>query len=432
MAVSRGARRAWAAPILFAIALAPGAGLAEDAVLHLPIGDPARKDRDANVVLDAITDTESGRLLTPAELPGRLLDARLVLVGEEHTGMATHAVERRVIEELDRSGRRVSIALEMFPYTQQSVLDDWTAGRLSEDEFLAASRWYKHWGYNWGYYRDIFLYARERRLRMLAVNAPREVVAAVRKKGFEGLTPEEAAHIPTRIDTKSADHMRLFRASFTDASFHTGMTEEQWQTMLSAQCTWDATMAFQAVAPLAKDADPKAVVVVLAGSGHVQYGLGIERQARQGYVGRIASVVPVAVIDDDGEPVRAVRASYANFVWGVPPERDPPIRISAFRRGRSKGEPLLEVIHVEKDSPAEGAGLAAGDVLLSIDGVPVADRETLSRVMGAKRWGDVAAFKIRREREIVPMEILLRRPTPATCGDGEEALSRAHGGSVCL
>jgi uncharacterized iron-regulated protein len=409
VAVSAGARTAAAASLL----LAAAGALAEDAVLHLPIGDPARKEREASVVLDAVTDTESGRLLTPAELPPRLLDARLVLVGEEHTAMAAHAVERRVIEELDRSGRRVSVALEMFPYTQQPVLDDWSAGRLSEDEFLAASRWYKHWGYNWAYYRDIFLYAREHRLRMLAVNAPREVVSAVRKKGFEGLTPEEAAHIPTRIDTKSADHMRLFRASFTDATFHTGMTEEQWQTMLSAQCTWDATMAFQAVAPLVKDADPKAVVVVLAGSGHVQYGLGIERQARQWYAGKIATVVPVPVADDKGEAVRSVQASYANFVWGVPAESEPAYPELGISTRPVDGEAALEVLHVEEDSVGARAGLKAGDRLVALDGASLPDRETLARVMAAKRWGDAVPLEVRREKKTVSILVPLRRsPAP--------------------
>ncbi len=303
-------------------ALAPVAAAADDP-LHLPIGDPARRDREAPVVLDAITDTDSGATLAPAELPPRLAGVRLLLVGEEHTVLDTHAVERRVIEELDRSGRRVAIGLEMFPYTQQPALDDWSAGRLSEDAFLEASHWYKHWGYNWAYYRDVFLYARDHRLRMFAVNAPREVVTAVRKKGFTGLTPEEAAHIPTQIDTTNAEHRRLFRASFADASFHAGMSEEQWQAMLSAQCTWDATMAFHAVAPLREDDDPKAIVVVLAGSGHVQYGMGIERQARQWYPGRIASVIPVAVADEKGQAVKSVRASYATFLWGVPREGEP-------------------------------------------------------------------------------------------------------------
>ena len=76
-------------------------------------------------------------------------------------------------------------------------------GKLTEERFLQASRWYENWGYNWLYYRDIFLFARDHKLRMFAVNAPREVVTAVRKKGFKNLTPEEAAYIPTDVDTSS-------------------------------------------------------------------------------------------------------------------------------------------------------------------------------------------------------------------------------------
>lgn len=407
MALSGGARRAWASAILLA-----GAALiarAQDPILHLPIGDPARRDRDAAVALDAVTDSESGRLLTPAELPARLSGVRLLLVGEEHTDMDTHAVERRVIEELDRAGRRVSIGLEMFPYTQQAALDDWSAGRLSEDEFLGASRWYKSWGYNWGYYRDVFLYARDHRLRMFAVNAPREVVTAVRQKGFEGLTPEEAAHIPKGIDTKNADHMRLFRASFTDAGFHSGMSEEQWQSMLAAQCTWDATMARHAVAPIADDPDPRAIVVVLAGAGHVQYGMGIERQARQWYSGRIASLIPVAIADEKGQAVKSVRASYADFVWGVPPEREPAFPDLGVATRAADGQAALDVLHVEEDSPAARAGLKAGDRLLTLDGAALADREALARAMAGRRWGDAVALAIIRDREPMTVTVLLRR-----------------------
>ena len=89
-------------------------------------------------------------------------------------------------------------------------------GLLTEEGFLATSRWYENWGYNWLYYRDIFLFARDHKLRMFAVNAPRDVVTAVRKKGFKNLTPDEAAHIPTDIDTSSPEHRTLFK-SFFDA-----------------------------------------------------------------------------------------------------------------------------------------------------------------------------------------------------------------------
>jgi predicted metalloprotease with PDZ domain len=244
---------------------------------------------------------------------------------------------------------------------------------------------------------------------MVAINAPPSIVGKVRQKGFESLTPEEAAHIPKQIDTKSADHLRLFKASFDEeASFHMGGSDAQWQAMLNAQCVWDATMAWNAAAPLAKDPDPKAVMVVLAGMGHVQYGLGIERQARQWYAGRIASVIPVAVEDEKKGPVKSVQASYANFVWGVPGEVGslyPDLGLANHVRPDQR----LEVLDVEKDTPAAAAGFQVGDLLLTMDGVDLANRETLARLVAGKRWGDAAGFTVRRGDETVPLSLVFRR-----------------------
>jgi uncharacterized iron-regulated protein len=405
--VSRPAR------LLFLCFLTFAAPVSGEDLLKLPIGDPARKERQAPLVLDAITDTVSGALLTPADLPARLVDARLVLVGEGHIDMDSHRVERRVMEELHRAGRRVLIGLEMYPYPEQRWLDDWSEGKLNEEAFVSGSRWYKNWGYNWRYYRDIFLFARDNHLRMFAINAPREVVSAVRNKGFKGLTPEEAAHIPTEIDTKSADHLRLFKASFDDEeSFHMGGSDEQWQAMLNAQCTWDATMGWNAVAPLAKDADPKAVMVVLVGAGHVQYGLGIERQVRPWFNGKVASVIPVAVEDGKKGPVKSVQASYANFVWGIPQEVGPLYPDLGLATHVRADDKLLEVLDVEKDTPASAAGFRVGDVLLTMDAVVLSDKETLARLVAEKRWGDAAAFTVRREKDTVPVAVLLRRTVP--------------------
>jgi len=402
------------APLLLALLL-PG-GAARDQLLRLPVGDPARRDRTVPVVLDAITDAATGDVLTPAELPKRLERVRILLVGEEHTDADSHRVERRVLEELVRAGRRVTVALEMYPYTDQKALDDWTAGSLSEDAFVEASRWYRNWGYNWGYYRDVFVFARDAKLRMRAVNAPREVVSAVRKKGYQGLTEEEAAHIPPRVESHDAEHMRMFKASFEDESFHAGMDDAAWQAMLDAQCAWDATMGFQAAKALpgAGDDDPKSIVVVLVGAGHVSYGLGIERQLRaQGFTSGVASIIPVPVADSKGEPNATVQASYANFVWGTPPAADPVYPDLGIATRARKDDGLLEVLDVERSSPAARAGVQTGDALVALDGAALRDRESLSRAMAAKRWGDDAALKVERGGEQVAVTVRLRREAPA-------------------
>jgi uncharacterized iron-regulated protein len=394
----------------FLLSLCVAAALrGQDKSLHLAIGDPARKGKEAPVVLDGITDTRTGELITPAELPKRLAGARLVLVGESHTDMDFHRSQLRVLQELARSGRPVLVGLEMYPYTEQRYLDDWVDGRLTEEAFLKTSRWYEAWGYNWLYYRDLFLFCRDHNLRMVAVNAPREVVTAVRKKGFQGLTPEEAAHIPTDIDTSSPEHRALFKSFFEGGgdSLHSGMSEAQWDSMIAAQSTWDATMAFNAVQALQGGKD--AVMVVLVGSGHVVYGLGIQRQAARHFDGGIATVVPVSVRDAEGHEVKTVQASYADFVWGLPAAGDPLYPSLGLSTEAAEGGKALKVILVSEKSPAEKAGVQVGDVIVSLDGAPVPDKETLNRLVAAERWGDEAALTVKRGSDTRVFRVALRR-----------------------
>jgi aminopeptidase N len=384
---------------------------AQEKSLHLAVGDPARKEKEASVVLDGITDSRTGEVIAPAELPKRLAGVRLVLVGESHTDMDFHRSELRVVQELTRSGRPVILGLEMYPYTEQRFLDEWVDGKLTEEAFLQASRWYENWGYNWLYYRDICLFARDHKLRIFAVNAPRDVVTAVRKKGFKNLTPEEAAHIPSDIDTSSPEHRTLFKSFFENGgdSLHSSMTDAQLDSMIAAQSTWDATMAFNSVKALKEHGGPDTVMVVLVGSGHVVYGLGIQRQAARHFDGRIATVVPVNVRDEEGHDVKTVQASYADFVWGLPAETDPIYPSLGLSSSPVEGEKALKVILVSEKTPAEKAGVQVGDVIVSLDGTPVPDKETLNRLVAAKRWGDEAVLMVKRGAETKTLRVTPRR-----------------------
>lgn len=403
--------------LLWSLCVSPGPVLAEDPALNLPIGDPARRDRTAALVLDAITDTSSGDLLTPRELAARLKDVRLIFVGESHTSIEFHTAQRRVIQELSRSGRKVFVGLEMYPDAEQAWLDKWSAGELSEAGFLEGSRWYNSWGYNWLYYRDIFLFARDNRLRMFGVNIPRQIVSAVNRKGLANLTPEEAERIPKKIDTDNAEHKRLFRAFFgADDGMHgAGMTDEQWQRMFEAQCTWDASMGYNAVQALQKLGDPDTIMVVLIGSGHVAYGLGAERQAKLWFDGKSATLIPIPVLDEKDEKP-TVRASYANFVWGVPREEAPLFPSLGLSTPEQKRGEFLPVIDVQKGSVAESAGFEVGDQIVSMDGTRLADKETFNRLMSEKRWADAAAFEVRRGEGTLTLVARFRRKSPSGAG----------------
>ncbi len=415
-------------PLVLLAFFASAAGRADSKIYHLAIGDPDRADREVPLVLDAVTDAATGELLTPAGLARRLAETRIVFVGESHTSIDFHRAQLRLIEELDRAGREVLIGLEMYPYTEQEHLDAWHRGLLTEEGFVTLSRWYESWGYPWGYYRDIFLYARDHGIPLFAINAPREVVSEVREKGLDGLAEEDRAHLPETIDLDSDEHRALFRAYFEPeeepdedgdgGGLHSGMSDEQLEAMFAAQVSWDATMAHNAVAALREHGGEDAILVVLVGSGHVAYGLGAERQAAGSFDGETASVIPIPVADADGEATPTVRASYADFVWGLPPETDelyPSLGLSTTAAGDD--DPRRKVIFVSEGSAAEAAGVRVGDLLLALDGEPIPDKETLQRRMAEKRWGDAARLTVERGDEPVEIEVTFRREPPAEAAD---------------
>lgn len=400
---------------LLALAALATAAPAEEAlpkIYDLEIGDPARKARYAPVQLDTIVETRTGDQLTPAEAAARMDDVRLLLVGESHTSMDVHRAQFQMIRALHAAGRRVLIGLEMYPATEQRFLDQWRTGTLSEDEFVRTSRWYEHWGYHWGFYRDIFLFAREHKLPMHALNTPREVVQAVRKAGgITGLTPEQAKYVPPQMKLDDPEHLAYFRASFEEggAMGHGGGSDEMLKSFAAAQATWDATMGFNAVQALKATDDPKAIMVVLVGSGHVAYGVGIALQVRQWYDGRVATVIPVPVATAAGQAIPQVRASYADFVWGLPADTETIFPRLGISTRTGPGTAQREIILVEKDSVAARAGFQPKDVLVSMDGQPIADRETFNRLMAGKQWGDGATFVVKRGEEEVTLKVLFRR-----------------------
>ena len=380
-------------------------------ILHLPLGDPARSERTVPVVLDAITDTRSGEPLTIDQTVARLADVNVLFFGENHTDADFHRAQYQIIRALHRAGRNVMIGLEMFPYTRQADLDRWTRGELSEDEFLEVADWYGSWGYRWEFYDEIFRYARDEDIRLYGVNAPRDVVRAVRTEGFEGLSEEDLERVPDKGVVSSEEHRQLFKASFEDDDpLHSNISDEMWEGMIRAQATWDAVMGWNAAQAVKASGDPNAIIVVLIGAGHVTYGLGSERQIRPVYDGGIASMVPVQIRDADGNAVRDVQASYADFVWGLPPALPPQYPSLGVSLAGSIGSHPNKIIQVSEDSIAQAAGFEVGDLLISIDGKTVEALGSLRKVMADYNWGDSAEVQLGRGEKTLKRTVVFRRP----------------------
>lgn len=382
-------------------------------ILDLPIGDTNRAGREIEVTLDGVVDTRAGELITPAQFAQRLAGTRVLFIGEEHTTPEFHDVELAAIKALHDAGREVLVGLEMYPYDQQQPLDQWIDGKLTEIGFVDLSGWYVYWSHHWGYYRDIFNYAREQGLRMYGVNMPRAAVNLVREKGFDALDAETRKHLPPKIDLTNAEHRRLFRAYFSDDdALHSRMSDAALDSLYRAQVTWDASMGWNAAQALEQHGGKNAIIVILIGAGHVAYNLGGVRQLEANYAGEVRSLIPVAVRNADGKPVGPVRASYADFIWGVPGRDGPGLPVLGVSLAGRIGKEPSKVIQVDKDGSAAQAGVKVGDVIVRLGTTPIASTTDLQRTTGDYAWGDGAALEIRRDGKPLTLDLVFRRPTP--------------------
>ncbi len=161
--------------------------------------------------------------------------------------------------------------MEMLPFTVQEHLDRWVAGDLGEKEFLKLVDWETNWSIDFDLYKPIFEYAREKKIRLLALNAPRSLVKAAARKGLSGLTDEEKAMLPP-VTPSSEEHRRYLGLSLKQ---HKTLRGDMAQSAYEAQDVWDSTMAHYVVEYLQSREGKDKTVVVLAGSGHMVYGYGI-------------------------------------------------------------------------------------------------------------------------------------------------------------
>src|SRR5512144_2581371 len=144
-----------------------------------------------------IVHLPSGTLVTPAQMLAVAGDARIVYLGETHDNPASHRLELEVLQGLAglHPGRQ-ALGMEMFVRSQQPALDRWVAGELDEKAFIKESRWYENWQMDFAYYRDLLNFARDRRIPVIALNAEKSLVAAVRSKSPDQLSASEKAQLP--------------------------------------------------------------------------------------------------------------------------------------------------------------------------------------------------------------------------------------------
>ena len=117
----------------------------------------------------------------------RIENERLLFLGEAHTSGSDHLFQLEVLKHLHLKGRRLAVAVEVFPRERQEVLNAWSRGLINEAAFERECD--RIWDELYFYYGDIFRFCRAAGTPVFGIGAVRGFIASVGKRGT-GIIPE--------------------------------------------------------------------------------------------------------------------------------------------------------------------------------------------------------------------------------------------------
>lgn len=316
---------------------------------------------------DPAAGLRKGTLVTPTGGPMSLFtfvqdvqEADYILLGETHTNACDHRVQADVLQALLREGREIALGLEMVPAAKQPVLDRFNNGDLAVSDLPEALQWERIWGHSFSLYKPIFQLAAAENIPVYALNIEQSLLNRVRDSGVQGLTPQQRQRLPQPILEPPQEQLDSLEQDFADHEqvfAHAGnATNASLERFIRVQSIWDTQMAARA---RSVRANTGRTVVILAGSGHVEYGWGIASRLKQ------------------WEPQAAVMGILA-WRGGVLPDPSAadaffycPLRHNSRLGFTMEMRPVgAEVVALESGSRAAQGGLQVGDVLTRVEGEP--------------------------------------------------------------
>jgi uncharacterized iron-regulated protein len=396
---------------LLIILLAPVVRADEASALDtLPIG--ASPLRLATAVLEAgkVMETAGGVETDIASLVSRHLGDDVFIIGEYHDSYACHAWQKEFLEALAKEHPRLVVGFEFFNRGDDRDLVLYLDGKLSEADLLEKTGWYKRGSLNFAYTRLVLETVKKLGLKAVGLNVPRELVSRVAKGGFAKLSADERTLFPGSERTLP-EHEYFVRSTLGEFAVQVPLW---FRNVYTAQKCWDTVMAESLRLALARPEHRGYKGIIIAGSAHVAYGLGIPWRYRlRDRKAKILTLAPVTVPqkkqdagDEENPMVKALAGQMqpaalfsrglADAVFAVAAEEKPYFAEAGFS-GKINGDGLYEVDRVGKDTPAEKQGLKKGDIILAVDGAPVKTLEGLRLILAQKNWNDSLDLDVRKK-----------------------------------
>ncbi|MBF2066018.1 MAG: ChaN family lipoprotein [Calothrix sp. C42_A2020_038] len=249
-----------------------------------------------------------------AQIVPEMVGAKVVYLGETHDSAQDHENQLKIIQELHKRNKKIAIGMEMFQRPFQNVINQYLAGKISEEELVKQTEYEKRWGFDWELYAPIVRFAKANNLPVLALNTPTEITRKVSRQGLESLTPSERKLIPpfSEIRTSPEAYRKMVLAAFTAHQTGGHGNSSSAERFFLAQVLWDETMA-ESIASFIKS-NPDYQMVVLAGQGHIVYNYGIPSRVERRLKGKPITQRSVLLSPPEDTDLPKNK-KIADFIW---------------------------------------------------------------------------------------------------------------------
>jgi uncharacterized iron-regulated protein len=251
-----------------------------------------------------IVDLASGKVIAFDELIASIASKDLIFVGEAHDNPDHHLIQIQILQAVAGRSPSLTMGMEFFQKPQQPTVDRYVQGEIAEKEFLEAVDWKKTWGFDYHLYRPLMQLAREKRYRVLAINAPNSLVRKVARTGLKSLEPSERDQLPKEIDLTQDRHRAFLQEIYRE---HTPNDLKQFEFFYEAQCVWDEAMASVLAEHLASG---KGRLIAFTGNGHIVNKFGIPDRTVRRFPASMVTVMPYPL---NGQAT--VDRASADYVW---------------------------------------------------------------------------------------------------------------------
>ena len=237
-----------------------------------------------------------GTAATMDELVKAVGAAEVTFIGEFHHDRVAHYLEEQLLRRTWDA--RLALSLEMFERDVQRILDEYLAGLIVEKNLITDGRAWKNYPAD---YRPLVEFAKEKKMPVIAANAPKRYVDRVGRLGagsLDQIEPEGRRFLPPLPYAKASAAYAAKFASIMKEHMGSASSQESAGRSLEAQNLWDASMAYSIAEFMTTH--PGSRVLQVNGGFHTSERLGtVEHLLR--YRPQ-TQVLVVAIFPDTGFP----------------------------------------------------------------------------------------------------------------------------------